>query len=169
MDPQNPRTKQQIKDLLYQYLYAAVERRMAAKLAQLIQQNCLVQHLDYQGFSYKGTAHVLDTRPQPRKLPRLVPQLHPAMEAYLAELNQINRTEIPFVLGFLNQVLNSSNDLQDYLRVLPDCLHPPIQKLIDECSCRTTQLDEPAVVQLQAKNQVPIEMIRQRLLLNLIE
>lgn len=169
MDPQNPRTKQQIKDLLYHHLYDALERKLLARLTRLIQQNCLVQQKDYQGFSYKGEAYVIDSRPQPRKLPRLVPHLHTAMEDYLADIRQVNREEVPFVLGFLNQVLNASNDLQDYLKVLPECLHPPIRKLIDECSCRTEHLDSQKVAELQDKNQLPIDLIKQRLMLNLLE
>ena len=169
MDPTNPLSKQQIKDLLYHFLYDPLMQHLHEQLSLLIQQNSLVQQADYLGFSYKGEAYVIDSRQQPIRLPRLVSELRPHMDAYLKEVKHINCTEIPFVLGFITQVLNSSNALYDYLRVLPECLHPPIQKLIDSCNCRTEQLSEAQVDELQRRNQIPIELIKQRLMLNLLE
>lgn len=169
MDPTNPLSKQQIKDRLYHFLYDPLMQRMQERLSRLIQQNSLVQQTDYLGFSYKGQAYVIDSRQQPIRLPRLVSGLRPQMDAYLEEVSRINCTEIPFVLGFITQVLNSSNDLQDYLKVLPECLHPPIQEMIDSCNCRTEHLEPPQVNELQRRNQMPIELIKQRLLLNLLE
>ena len=169
MDPTNPLSKQEIKDRLYHFLYDPLMQRMQARLSRLIQQNSLVQQTEYLGFSYKGQAYVIDSRQQPIRLPRLVSGLRPQMDAYLEEANHINCTEIPFVLGFITQVLNSSNDLQDYLKVLPDCLHPPIREMALSCACLTERLNQSQVEDLQRRNQVPIELIKQRLVLNLLE
>ena len=91
------------------------------------------------------------------------------MDLYLKDLNTLNTHEIPYVLGFINQVLNASNDLPDYLRVLPASIHQPIQDMINSCGCRTTQLTEETVAHLQQSNQRSIELLKQRLMLNLLE
>jgi hypothetical protein len=66
-------------------------------------------------------------------------------------------------------VLNSSNDLPDYLRLLPSIIHQPIQDVINTCGCRTTHLTPEVVQAIQAKNEQSIELIKKRLVLNLIE
>jgi hypothetical protein len=84
------------------------------------------------------------------------------------ETKQLNNHELPYVLGFINQVLNSSNNLQDYLKLLPDSVHSPIQKLINSCPCRVVDLTPDEIKHLKEKNYESIELIKQRMLSNLI-
>ncbi len=170
MDLQHdPRTKQQIKDLLYDYLYKPVERKYHKKLRSIIQRNSAALNTHEECFTYRGEIYSLEVKVLPRRMPRLAVSLQPEMNAYLADLKQLNERELPFVVGFINQVLNSSNDLQDYLRLLPDSIHKPIQDLISTCGCRTSQLTPEAVEALQEKNQRSIDLMKQRLVLNLLE
>jgi len=164
----DPRTKLQIKELLYAFLYAPVERQFKQRLHTLIARNTVVTGASHQSFTYKGNLYVNDPQPVPRKLNRLVPQLHADMDAYLADLKRLNDTEVPYVMGFINQVLNSSNDLHDYLRLLPNSVHPPIQKLIDSCPCRTKYLSDEQVQEMQIKNQQSIDLVKQRMVTNLL-
>lgn len=164
----DPRTKQQIKDMLYTFLYEPVQRRFKNQLNTLILRNTAIAGVSHQSFTYKGHLYSNDPATPPRKLTRLVPQLHADMDAYLAELKQLNDREVPYVLGFINQVLNASNDLHDYLRILPSSLHPPIQKLIDSCPCRTKKLTDAEVQELQTKNQHYIDLAKQRMVTNLL-
>jgi len=99
---------------------------------------------------------------------RLHPQLHPVMNEYLKETKQLNEKELPYVLGFITQVLNSSNELHDYLRLLPQSVHHPVQSLIDTCPCRAKKLSDETVDLLQQKNQIPIRLIKQRMVNNLL-
>ena len=165
----DPRTKQQIKDLLYSYLYDPVERKYRQKLKSLIQRNSLVLNKLEECFSYRGNIYSLELSRIPRKVVRLVPALHPEMNQYLADLKHLNEKEMPYVMGFITQVLNSSNDLQDYLLVLPESIHRPIEKLISSCDYRTTQLSPETVEQLTARNAESIALMKQRLVLNLLE
>jgi len=164
----DPRTKLQIKELLYAFLYEPVERRFKQQLHTLIARNTAVSGASHQSFTYKGHLYVNDPQPVPRKLNRLVPQLHADMDAYLADLKQLNDREVPYVMGYINQVLNSSNDLHDYLRLLPNSIHPPIQKLIDSCPCRTKKLSDDEVREMQDKNQQSIDLVKQRMVTNLL-
>ena len=164
----DPRTKLQIKELLYAFLYEPVQNQFKKRLITLVQRNTAITGVSHQSFTYRGNLYTIDTSPVPRKLTRLVPQLHPDMDAYLADLKQLNDREMPYVLGFINQVLNSSNDPHDYLRLLPASVHPPIQKLIDSCPCRTKHLSDEQVKEMQAKNQQSINLVKQRMVTNLL-
>jgi hypothetical protein len=164
----DPRTKKQIKDMLFAFLYEPVEKQFKQRLDALIIRNTLITGVSHQSFTYKGNLYNMDISPVPRKLTRLVPQLVPDMEAYLADLKQLNDKEIPYVVGFINQVLNASNDLHDYLRVFPQSLHQPIQKLIDSYPCRTKRLTDEEVREMQTRNQQYIDLVKQRMVTNLL-
>lgn len=164
----DPRTKQQIKDTLYTFLYEPVQKQFKHRLNHLIQRNTMMLGASHQSFTYKGNLYTYDVAPPPRKLNRLNPKLIPDMDAYLIDLKQFNDKEIPYVVGFINQVLNASNYLHDYLRVLPQSLHPPIQKLIDSCPYRTKKLTDTEVQEIQAKNQRYIDLVKSRMVMNLL-
>ena len=89
------------------------------------------------------------------------------MSEYLAEVKQLNK-ELPFVIGYINQVLNASNDLCDYLRLLPDAVHRPVQSLIDTCPSKAKKMSQEAVSLLQEKNSASIDMMRRRMVTNLL-
>lgn len=165
----DPRTKQQIKDMLYSFLYQPVKDQYDKKLQSIIKQNCSLLASGHDSFIYKGVVYAAtESTKLPRKMNRLAPQLEPLMNEYLKEVKQLNEYELPYVLGFINQVLNSSNDLQDYLKVLPPSIHRPIEELIASCPCRTTKLTPDKVQEMQEKNQLPIELIKKRQVLNLL-
>ena len=164
----DPRTKQQIKDILFAFLYNPVERHFKKQLDAIILQNSILLNSPYQCFSYKGIVYALQVAPVIRKMPRLSPALHVRMDNYLKEVKQLNNVELPYVVGFINQVLNSSNNLQDYLKMLPASIHSPIEQLIATCPYRVVALDKDHVQQLKDKNQVPIDMIKQRMVSNLL-
>jgi len=164
----DPRTKQQIKDVLYSYLYKPIEDHFLKRLHSLIAKNVVLTGCSHASFMYKNELYTCDTTPLPRKMNRLATQLHPEMGEYLKDLAQLNDREMPFVVGFINQVLNSSNELHDYLRLLPSSVHYPVQDLINSCPCRAKKLSDESVAVLQHKNQGPIQMIKQRMVNNLL-
>lgn len=169
MDVQNdPRTKQMIKDMLYNHIYDPVEYRLHEKLKLIMGKNRLLNHHDMDYFSYKAKVYSLDGT-LIRSAPKLDQSLHGEMQEYLKELNELNRFEIPYVLNFINQALNASNDLRDYLKILPECLHQPIQELIDAHECRTERLSAEEVEAFKEHNAKPILMVKKRLLLNVVE
>jgi hypothetical protein len=169
MDVQNdPRTKQMIKDMLYSHIYDPVEYRLHEKLKLIMGKNRLLNHHDMDYFSYKAQVYSLDNTTI-RSAPKLDSSLHAEMQEYLKELNELNRVEIPYVLNFINQALNSSNDLRDYLKLLPECLHKPIQELIDAYECQSERLSQAEVDAFKERNAHSILMVKKRLLLNVVE
>jgi len=164
----NPKIKQQIKGILYDFLYAPVQRRFQNQLNQLIIQNTLAGKFTHKSFIYKSELYTCDSTPAPRKMNRLFPQFHADMEAYIAEVTALNKTELPYVLGFINQTMNASNELHDYLRVFPPSIHGPIRHLIDTCTCRNKKMSEAEVAELLANNESARQLMMQRMAINLI-
>lgn len=162
------RTKQNIKEALYQHLYEPVQRSFKKRLDALILQNCKIMRYSHQSFAYKGEFYANDQPPFPRKANRLARELYQAMDDYLAELKVLNEQEIPFVMGFITQVLNASNDFHDWLALLPSSLHRPIHEFIAACPCRTQHLTPEEVQAMQAKNSASIDMIKARMVTNLL-
>jgi hypothetical protein len=164
----DPRTKQQIKDALYDTLYTPIQKQFKKRLEQLVVKNAVLGGYSHKSFVYKSELYNCDTEPLPRKMNRLVLQLQPAMNEYLKELKQLNEKELPYVLGFINQVLNSSNELHDYLRLLPPAVHQPIRGLIDTCPCRGKKLTDETVAMLHEKNLGSVQLMKNRMVTNLL-
>ena len=163
----DPRTKRMIKDVLYELLYTPIQKQFKQRLDQLIVKNAVLGGYSHESFMYKNVLYNCDTNAMPRKMNRLVIQLQPAMNEYLKELKQLNEDE-SHVLGYITQVLNSSNELHDYLRLLPPSVHPAIQGLINTCSCRGKRLPDETVALLQEKNLGPVQLMKNRMVTNLL-
>jgi len=164
----DPRTKSQIKDILYAFLYEPVQKKFKQCLDTIINKNTAISGYTHKSFTYKGVMYSNDTSSPPRRLNRLHPQLQADMDNYIREVKLLNDNELPYVVGFITQVLNSSNDLHDYLRVLPSAVHLPIEKLIASCPCRTKRLTEEMVEEIQTKNQTSIALMKRRMVQNLL-
>ena len=164
----DPRTKMQIRDLLFSFLYTIVEKQFKHRLDTLITRNTVITGATHKSFSYRGEVYSADQTAPPRRMNRLSPKLVPEMDNYLRELKQLNEYEVPFVVGYINRVLNSSNDLHDYLRLFPQSIHPPIEKLIASYPHRTTHLTNEEVQGIQDNNAQSISLIKQRMAINLI-
>jgi hypothetical protein len=164
----DPRSKQLIKDVLYDFLYDPVIKHFQKRLDVLLVKNTLLGGYSHKSFSYKGVLYSTDIGAPPRKANRLVPQLKKAMDEYLEDLKNVNEREIPFVIGFINQVLNASNNLNDYIRILPDSVHHPLQKMLSKCPCQDKKLNDDLVAQIQQKNKASIDMMKARMVTNLL-
>ena len=164
----DPRIKQQIKDLLYKSVYTPVMEKFSERLSEIITKNTTLILSGHRSFIYRKKFYTDTNEPKPLKLNRLSPALYPVMDDYLKDLNELNNVELPYVLGFINQVLNSSNNLYDYLRLLPESMHPPLKELIASCPCRGHDLPEEKVEEIIQKNKTSIELIKKRMLLNII-
>lgn len=164
----DPRTKQQIKDALYDFLYTPVQNAFKLRLDTLIIRNTLLAGHGHKSFNYKGEHYSCDIGPMPRVWNRLLPQLRPQMDEYLKDLKELNETELPYVVGYINKVLNASNELGDYLRLLPESTHRPIEQLIASCSCHGKKLSEEQVLELRQQNENPIAMMKARMVTNLL-
>jgi hypothetical protein len=164
----DPRTKQQIKDAIYDFLYAPALKQFEQRLTELVTKNSVMLGNAEHSFIYKGNTYSVGTNPLPRKMNRLAKPLQPYMEEYLTDIQKLNGQELPYVLGFIGQVLNASSSLQDYFEVLPTAVHRPVEKLVLSCPCRAKKLSQLAVNSLLIQNQVPISLMKARMVANLL-
>lgn len=165
----DPRMKREIRDHLYQYLYSAVERKFNARLKEIVIQNSRLKQSSADAFVYNNETFTAEPNTvRIRNVPLLDPRLHSVMDDFLAEREELNAREMPFVLGFINETLNASDDLQDYMRIFPENLHPPLKEIVNKCLCRQARLSEERVKEIQERNARPMELMRQRLVYNII-
>lgn len=165
---QDPRTKEQIKDALYDFIYSPVEKSFTQRLNNLILRNAISLCYSHKSFHYKGTFYSMDKGRPPLLRNKLSPQFVPQMEEYLEDLNYLKKTELPYVTGFITQVLNASNGFADYLCILPESVHRPIENMISKCACRSRQLSDEKIKWLQDSNKESINILKQRMMMNLI-
>lgn len=164
----DPRTKQWIKDRLYEFLYSPVEKQFKERLNSIILRNSILGGFSHQSFMYKNEFYSCDSKRPPLKKNRLLPALKDAMEEYLSDLKQLNESEIPYVVGFITQVLNASNNIADYKEIFPESVHPPLERIFRTYPCKSEALDDIAVKELVIKNQSAIHLMKRRQALNLI-
>lgn len=164
----DPRLKLLIKEALHSMLYTPVEKHFKHRLDFIIVRNTVLSSSEHTAFNYKGIHYICDNGPIPRKWTRLVPQLRSQMDEYLADVKQLHEKEIPFVHGYINQVLNASDNPRDYLRLLPDSIHPAINKLIESFPYVGSQLSDERVAMMWSQNEASINLIKQRMMTNLI-
>ncbi len=111
----------------------------------------------------------MDSSPVPfGKRNPLVATLRPMVDQYLLDRKKLNEEELPFVLGFINTALNSSNSFPDYLRLLPEAVHKPIQELAQTCTCCTANLSEARIEDITKRSQLSISMMKERVIRNLL-
>lgn len=162
-------TKQLIKDRIHAFLYDPVEKQFQDRINILIRKNSVLCGNSQVWMSHKGVYYTMDTTTlRPKPINKLKPELQVFMDEYLKDKEQLNYKELPHVMGYINQVLNLSSSLQDYLKLLPESLHPPIKELMEHCACREDRLNQQVIQRVNQTNQVPIELIKKRMVLNLL-
>jgi len=158
-----------VKDSLYEYIYGPVQKSYRTRLDSLIIRNTIAGGFPTKSFHYKGNQyHCEGGALPPRGWNKLMPQFKDEMDDLLAEFSDINNRELPFVIGYIGQVLNSSNSFMDYLRLFPDSVHTPIKTIMETCPCCAQQLSDDKVEAILSKHQDAILMMKKRMVQNLL-
>jgi len=165
----DPKTKQMVKDELYSYLYGPVQEHYQKRLETIIKKNSQRHGNQQKRLLFKTEVYELkDPGPVERPINPIHPELKPVMQEYVDDLTKLTKQELPYVLGFINQTLNASNSIKDYFKVFPESVHAPIQKLVDQCACKTEHLKPESVDKIKARNRIPIDLMKQRMVMNLL-
>lgn len=163
----DPRLRQAIKLTIMQVLYGPYNERRHYMLADLVERNQRLQGNTYLFFTYKAERY---SNGMIRGLtPRnpLHPELHQEMQAWLDEETIRKEREDPMVNSYLSTVLASSDSFHDWMRLLPDAVKPAIQKL-KEYGDLPPRLSEEQVQQILTTNAACLDLMRQRMTMNLI-
>jgi len=164
----DPQTKIKIKDALYHFLYDKVEADYQKKLHQIIEKNCILTGARHPSFVYKGEYYTMTEVAPPRVKTRLNHQLAADMDALVEERKRLNLEELPRVMGYLNAVLNATNNLPDILHLLPESIHSPIYRLLVTCPCNSRKLSDAQIAELKKKNEDALRLLKSRMVINLI-
>jgi len=166
---QGPTIKQQLKDLLYGFLYTQVNQQFVERLQAITTRHRQLSNSAQPYFLFRGEVYCGDpTVQRDGRIRQLVRGLHPDMDEYVKELKELNDYEIPMVLGFFTNMLNASNDVQDYLRILPESMHTAFDDWLTVYPSTSTTLTDAQIAEIQARNALPIKLLKGRLFLNLL-
>ena len=163
----DPRTKQKLRDYLYEFLYSPMKEYFYKRLSEIVVANARIIKNNHMHFMYKGQLYNLGTSPLPIRKNRLDASLHSQMKDYLEEVNDFEQEELPLTLGYITTVLNSTDHFCDYYELFPKVLHEPLKEYADTCPCKTCMLPKEQIESLKAKNQHIIDMIKMRRVMNL--
>lgn len=164
----DPRTKQFMLTDLINYLYLPVQKQLEIREKALIVRNTLLGGYTDKSFIYKGKLYFVQGSLPPRKANRLIPQLVHEFNEYLQDRKAVLEQEIPYTKGYLTHVLNQSSSVQDYMQLLPDVMHPVLQRYSDMCPCKIGKLTPQQVDSIKAEHQHSIQLLKQRMVKNLL-
>ena len=162
------RAKQIIKNSLLQLLYNHFMRAHVEEINRIISANTQLQKCSHNSFHYKGHTYSYSAVPIKTSPNKLHESLYARMEHALNELTKINREELPYVTGFINKVLNSTDHFCDFLQIFPEAIHEPIKILADICPCKTAQLSADKIEKIKTDHAKVIDLIIQRQVTNMI-
>lgn len=169
--PLDQKIRANIKEHLIRNLFFKVSQKNNKQLTEIIKKNTVASLYNHYSFSYKGVFYngQIDT---PRfKDQFLKPQFHDEMDEYLKNIHDIYLYEEAYIAGFINRMLNHSDSFDDYMLMLPDCLHEYMQPFFSEewkpFHYPRTMSDEE-IQQFIEKHDKWITLIKRRMLLDLL-
>ena len=163
----DPRTKQKVFTRITEFIYKPVKESFDARLNEIVLANAKILSNGQAAFRYKGTPYYIKL-PLPKPLCDLHESLHEKLENLLTDIEEVTEGEIPKVNSYLKDVLNYSSNFPDYLKLLPETVHAPIKDMIAECPCHTSGLNSDVVESIQNRNTLPIELMKRRMVRNLL-
>lgn len=166
--PQN-QIKTQLRDALCEFLFQPIEKKLANELLHIAIDNTQRCFYPHYSFVYKGKLylHPHENNPPPRRSQRLADALVPRMEAYLQEEQEAIADQAS-TMAAVPRILNSITNPRDCLRILPEAVHPCLVPLLRDFPATGTPLSEEQILELQETNMPYINMMKQRLILNLL-
>lgn len=162
----NALIKYSIKQNLIDTLYTPVERDLKKRLKAIAEQNCRLLGASHLSFSYKGTVFNTEHTLPPRYSNRLHSSLYGVMCEYLHEREQIDAYEKPLVIGGINHLLNSANNFEDVLLVLPASLYSDLGDFTQAKA--KDRLTQEELEKLKETLKPAITLMKERMALNLL-
>lgn len=160
--------KQDILKNVFAFIYDKAQERSQNLLEAIITKNTALTGSGDLVLFYKGEHHSCrNVKRTVRKTNSLVPALKPFMEEWLIEREAL-KSESSLVTAFIAAGLNLSNNVSDYTRIFPDCLHSALHPFLSHKNSFEPILDSN-ILAFQESNHRAIGMIKQRLMLNIID
>lgn len=129
--PLASRAKAEILTTISAFLYEPYEEHCNLIIDRIIVEHTLIDmklsKATFLGFRFRGKHYFhSSTQDRPRNLTSLSLELYPQMEEVLKDFETVNLYEKPLILNSVTAMLNESQHPNDFLKVLPECLHPAL-------------------------------------------
>lgn len=164
--------KYQLLQHMVHFVYEQAQNRLDETLKSIIDRNDIAHNMQRLVFSYAGrrwTRHTFKGVPQ--KTPYLDEMLHPEMDAYLAEIKEIEEVEKPLVTAYIRAILNSDPDPVKAMLRIPTALQNPIRDAIvlaEEGLGQKANLNFEQVEELVGAYPAATQAIRKRMMFNVL-
>ena len=165
----DPKFKWDLMQAMLHCLYNPFKEMQLHELKTIIVQNSLLHKNDQKVFRYKGQIYYVEGLPQQHsRTNRLHPSLFGRMKDFLSLSDQVHQEESPYVTSALQLVLNSSDNIDDYYRLLPESLHCILDDFRPIAPVALTRLTDEQVADICLKNQKAIGFMKARMAMNLL-
>lgn len=170
-----PARKIALRDELYDIVYERTHQHFEETLTAIRDKNRLTLGYSWDGFTHRGVYYGTPIHPgwtavtkyQVRNQ-KLDASLVPAMDQLLAERQEVEQVEGVMVRTILGTVLNASQCVGDYKRLLPSLLHPKLTEVEGECACYFPPLPQSTIYAIKARHGKYIGLIQRRQLIYLL-
>jgi len=147
-------------------LYTHEENKLNTTLDRMFEnQNTLLKH-SHDGFIYRGSSYRkpgITTNPSTK----LHLKLHTVMDTYLLD-KELLEQEKEKVRGYIIHILNLSDDAKDYYHFFPESTYEIIKETVDRQSNTMLSLSSETINRTLKQYSEITDLMRQRMLYNLI-
>lgn len=169
-DPEVTLSKIQFQIGVMEFIYAKSNHQIQAKVNQMVDLHCIRYPGESQAFQYKG--EVYWRKPQAtvirgKRVKLLHQEQYPDMDSCLRERALIE-AEQPIVRTFISCAASKAWTKDQLYLLLPECLHSVIQQTEYPNLKPHGELSAEEGMAFQEANSKVIQLIKQRLILNLI-
>lgn len=158
-----------VMQLLESVIYTPLETQSQKELEEIAIAHSTAKNQQITYFDYKGERYQFNfIKGQRCLLSTLLAPLQPRMDVWLKHKKEVLDTEKVYVMGLFRKVLNSSESIQDYKRLLPECTHAVLNE------ARVTYYDLPPtlsdefVKQFWIENEASITQLKTRMMFNIL-
>lgn len=147
-------------------LYGKLDIERHVGLQSLITRNCVAIGGVDLCFKHRGHIYRYDANEVPSTMPELHPMLVAEVDAHLAKFHDIMEIEKPIVRGYLNAVLNASDNPIFYYEAVPVKLHEYLDRF-HAAFCFVKEPPSPEKMEAFFKKHAsPRNLMKQRLLID---
>lgn len=157
-----------LRNEIQEFMYSKVTHHISEKIQEIAEENGALTGSNSTTFAYRGEVYnsVITNRTYV-KPEELHPSLRARMDTILS-LQEDARRERDYTMNFITKVLNKSRSHEDYLAILPDCIHKPILGFLDQLEAMPRMLDGDDIKDLMRFNQKSYDLIKKRMLANML-
>jgi hypothetical protein len=158
--------KEAMVDSIVASLYGEAMNDMFLTLRGIAQDNMKLTGCKYEAFYYRGKFYTTEQEDTTMAL-ELDPKLYPRMKEYLEEHQRVKGYEMFCVKSMLTTMVAKTNRLEDYKAILPEQLHPVLNRY--NALSDNKGLSPMEVAQFKKRLSPFLDVIKGRMLQNMIQ